>query len=284
MSKPQVYPLWQQKADSLVLSDKAPLSGAGAAFVTEITEPELIVFSAEKEPTTESAVIICPGGGYAGLALTTEGYDCARWLAEQGVTGMVLKYRLPYGDQTIPLEDVQAAFRFVRNQSRALGLRPDRIGVAGFSAGGHLAAMASTRFSAETRPDFAMLYYPVISLNDALGGMTRNNLLGGSPSAHDVRRCSCNLQVTPETPPTLIMLSDDDSLVPPLHSTLYYGALKKHGVPASLHIFPQGNHAWGFRGNNEYIPSSFNSMDEMKTLTAGWLKHIFTNVLNAQAH
>ena len=274
MSEPKVYTLRQDKPAALVPSGKAPARGADAVFVTDIPEPELIVFPAEGAPTTEAAVIICPGGGYSGVALTIEGYECAQWLAGQGVTGMVLKYRQPGGVNGIPLEDIQTAIRTVRGSAGSFGICPDRIGVCGFSSGGHLAATASTLFTKDTRPDFAMLYYPVIILDEALGGPSRDNLLGPAPTLAAVERYSCHLQVRPDTPPTLIMLSDNDNWVSTVHSTSYYDALKKQGIPASLHIFPQGDHGWGFRGSNEYIPAApFDSMDEMKSLTKKWLKY-----------
>ncbi|MGY0041115.1 alpha/beta hydrolase [Pedobacter sp. NJ-S-72] len=148
---------------------------------TNVTEAQLIIYSPEPTINTGMATIICPGGAYAGLAITMQGYDFAEWLASVGITGIVLKYRMPNGNKEIPLDDVQEAIRYVRSNASALGINEHKIGVTGFSAGGHLAALASTLFSEEgvsTRPDFSILFYPVISMGAATQKKHLSKLVG----------------------------------------------------------------------------------------------------------
>lgn len=243
------------------------------AFVTEIAEPELHVFSADAARNTGIGVIITPGGGYAGLSMGPEGHACAEWLASAGITAMVLQYRLPSGDKAIPLEDMRTALSYARGNAKILGFLPEKLGVAGFSAGGHLAAMASTVYAdspVSARPDFSVLFYPVISMDKRKRGVTRLSLLGRHPSEEDLAACSCHLNVTKKTPPALLLLCDDDPLVPPGQSILYYEALKKNGVPASMHIFPEGGHGWGFRWLN-MEGKEFRYPDSVRTLMLDWI-------------
>lgn len=224
---------------------------ADDAFVTESAEPELHIFPADENRNMGIGAIICPGGGYGGLSMGPEGHLCAKWLASVGITGMVLKYRLPGGNKTTPLEDMQAAIEYARTNAENIGFAPDKLGVIGFSAGGHLASMASCVFTDPAlRPDFSILFYPVTTMAKRKRGMTRLNLLGRHPSEEDVEYYSPYLRVTENTPPTLLFLCDDDPMVPPAQSLLYYEALKAKNVPASMHIFPSGGHAWGFSGIN----------------------------------
>ncbi|MCC8193196.1 MAG: alpha/beta hydrolase, partial [Deltaproteobacteria bacterium] len=195
------------------------------AFVTEVPEPELHLFPAATGANTGIAAVICPGGGYGGLALGAEGHLCAAFLASVGITGLVLQYRLPFGNKAIPNEDMHSALTYARTNAAALGFCPDKLGVVGFSAGGHLAAMASTVHAGapvNTRPDFSVLFYPVISMEKRKRGMTRINLLGRHPADQDVEDYSCHLRVDATTPPALLLLCDDDPMVPPRHSVLYY--------------------------------------------------------------
>jgi len=241
--------------------------------IVNVTEAELIIYSPEEANNTGVAVIICPGGAYAGLAITSQGYDFAGWLVNLGITAAVLKYRMPNGHQEVPLDDLQESIRYLRKNFKNLGINKNKIGVAGFSAGGHLAALASTLFSVEgisTRPDFSMLFYPVISMGLHTQVDTYQNLLGKQPLPDTIEKYSCQKQVRADTPPTLILVSDDDTVVSTLNSTTYYEALKKHNIPATLYLFPQGNHAWGIKGNNMF-GGKFDYLEEAKALIMKWL-------------
>jgi acetyl esterase/lipase len=215
----------------------------------------------EKQDAAGTAVLICPGGGYRGLVTGGEGSGIAAWLGKHGIAGAVLEYRLPKGDHTVPLADAQAALRQLRNRAPEWKLSPKRIGIIGFSAGGHLAASAATLADAgnpqapdsesklSSRPDFAILVYPVISMGALGHSGSRENLLGKEPSAELVLRYSMESQVTPQTPPTLLVHALDDKVVSIEHSRLYAAALKKCGVEHRLLELPSGGHGLnGYKG------------------------------------
>lgn len=200
------------------------------------------------------AIIMCPGGGYWGVALGHEGHDMASWFNAQGITYVVLKYRMPNGHHEIPLDDAEQAIRLVRTNAAQWGINPARVGIMGASAGGHLAASLATLYSSkDTRPDFQILFYPVISMDKAITHEgSRNNLLGKNPSDDLVCRYSLEQQVTTDTPQAFIMLSADDTTVPPANSMRYCQSLMEHKVPTSLHLYPTGEHGWGFRDSFIY--------------------------------
>lgn len=200
-------------------------------------------------------VINCAGGAYLFVCAEYEGRHTAEWLASQGVTVCNLYYRLPNGHKEVPLRDVQNAFRYCRHHAAEWGIR--KIGVMGYSAGGHLAASASTLYVDDvTRPDFSILIYPVISMDDSLTHrLSRTNLLGENPSEEDLERYSLQLQVNSNTPETFLALSADDENVPIGNSLEYFQALKRSGVRASLHIYPEGGHGWGFDLLKKYLPT-----------------------------
>ncbi|NDW10846.1 alpha/beta hydrolase [Dysgonomonas sp. 520] len=235
----------------------------------DVSEADMTVYLADKKLNTGKAVIICPGGGYSGLAMDHEGVQVAQWLQQQGITGIVLKYRMPNKHKEVPLDDVQQAFRIVHSRAKEWAISPDKIGIAGSSAGGHLAATASTRFvSTETRPAFSILFYPVITMKPGVThGGSKNNLLGDKPSVSDLYIYSNENQVNASTPPTILLLSDDDKGVIPENSILYYEALKKNNVPATMYIFPVGGHGWGMN-------KSFKYHNEMLALLKLWLESI----------
>ena len=212
--------------------------------IADVSQAVLYIFPADPAKATGQAVVICPGGGYVKLCIDYEGYDMAKWFAANGITAAVLKYRMPNGHPEVPLEDVEQALRIMMGlEAGATGFTAGKVGIVGSSAGGHLAASASTL--AETKPAFSILFYPVITAEKGKGHQgSFNALLGGSRNAESDTWYSLQNRVTAQTPPTLLLLSDDDKVVPPVNSTLYYNALKEHGVKASMHIYPTGGHGW----------------------------------------
>jgi acetyl esterase/lipase len=231
--------------------------------VTNVSEASIYVWPARGE-NTGKAILICPGGGYSNEAANHEGSRFAEWFAAHGITGVVLKYRLPNGHSEIPLADAQQAMRVIRENAAAWGVDPAQVGVTGFSAGGHLASTLLTHFDAGSRPDFGILFYPVVTMNNTTHGGSRHNLLGENPSPQLIERFSNERQVTADTPPTMIFFSDDDKTVDPRNGTMFYDALKANGVPAAMYIFPTGGHGWGF---NE----SFKYHEAMKAAMKDWI-------------
>lgn len=221
--------------------------------------PEITVYPAPAGSTTRTAVVVFPGGGYVNLAMGHEGRDIASWLNARGVTALVLKYRLgPRYRHPAMLQDAQRAIRTARSLATELGYEKNRVGIWGFSAGGHLASTASTHFDAgnpgapdpiereSSRPDFAVLCYPVVSFDDAIAhGGSKRNLLGENPAPELVENLSNEKQVTAQTPPTFLFHTGDDPGVPVENSVLYYLALRKHKVPAELHVYEHGRHGVG---------------------------------------
>ena len=227
-------------------------------MVRFVSEPTMTIYLPDKTKNKGAALIICPGGGYSIEAMDHEGYAYAEFLQSQGIAGIVLKYRLPYGHHEIPLIDAQHAIRTIRFNAEAWQIDPNKIGISGFSAGGHLASTAATHFDMgkttsdnpiekmSCRPDFAVLVYPVITFNELWGHMgSRENLMGKNHDLQLIRYYSNELQVTKETPPTFLILADDDKGVAPRNSIEYYSALKENGIAAELHIFSEGGHGFG---------------------------------------
>ena len=220
--------------------------------VANVVNPSIAVYRPEKP--NGMAIIMCPGGGYARLAMGHEGHDMAAWFTTQGITYVVLKYRMPNGHYEVPLSAAEQAIRIVRQHAAEWNINPHRIGIMGASAGGHLAASLATLYSSqETRPDFQVLFYPVISMKEGVTHAgSRVNLIGEKPSAELEKKYSLEQQVNAQTPQAFIMLSSDDGAVPPANSLGYYEALLKNHVPATLHAYPIGGHGWGFRDNFTY--------------------------------
>lgn len=239
-------PLWPAGApNSNGLSGAEEMLDGGR--VSHVSTPSVTVYKAEKP--NGMAIIMCPGGGYALLAMNHEGHDMAPWLNAQGITYIVLKYRMPNGHYEVPLSDAEQAIRLVRQHAKEWNIRPDRIGIMGASAGGHLAASLATLYSSEeTRPDFQVLLYPVISMQTGVThGGSRQNLLGKEPSQELTEKFTLEKQVNERTPQAFLVLSADDRSVPPANGIHYFEALLQHQVPATLHVYPTGGHGWGFR-------------------------------------
>jgi acetyl esterase/lipase len=237
-----------------------PAGAPGAKGETDNDKPTLAISLPPAAIATGAAVVVCPGGGYGGLAMGYEGIDIGTWLNEHGVAAFVLKYRHKGSGYAhpAPLSDAQRAIRTVRARAAEFHVDPHRIGILGFSAGGHLASSAGTHFDpgkggaddpidrASCRPDFMILCYPVISLTTPYTHQgSKKNLLGENPDPKLVESLSNELQVTPETPPTFLWHTDADSGVPPENSVLFYLALRKAKVPAELHVFEKGKHGLG---------------------------------------
>jgi acetyl esterase/lipase len=194
------------------------------------------------------AIVCCPGGGYSHLAMQHEGHNWAEFFTAKGIAFFVLKYRMPNGDRNIPLGDAYEAFRLVRDSAQVWGINPSDVGIMGFSAGGHLASTIATHAKGEAKPDFQILFYPVISMEPTYthkGSLT--NFLGRSPKKRLIKDYSNDTQVNRTTPRAFIALSDDDNAVLPVNGANYYMQCYRHEVPASLHIYPTGGHGWGYR-------------------------------------
>lgn len=241
------------------------LSGAdkdeGEERVSNTNVAELFIYEADPAKATGQAVVICPGGGYRLLAMGHEGHQYAEWMAANGITTAVLKYRLPNFTPQVPMEDAAEALRYMKEDYKSK-TPITQLGIMGFSAGGHLAASTAVGVlkangdespRAAIRPDFAVLFYPVITSDELFTHKgTYNNLLG-SDRTEELSRAWCPLYVAGEdAPPALMILSDDDKTVPSQNSTLFYNKLKELGKAASIAIYPTGGHGWGFRDSLPY--------------------------------
>jgi len=252
--------------------------------ITLVSRPTLAIFLPPKEKANGTAVIVCPGGSYSHLAMSHEGIDIAKKLNAMGVAAFVLKYRLP-SDVTMvnkeigPLQDAQRAIQLVRQNASAWHVDTARVGIMGFSAGGHLASTAGTHFmrpvidnpgNGSLRPDFMILLYPVISFNDSSGHRgSRDNLIGRNPSPEKIREYSSELQVDAHTPPAFLMHAEDDRTVPVVNSLHFYEALQRNGVPSELHIYPKGGHGFGM--NNPTTKDRWMERLENWMAANGWL-------------
>lgn len=260
-------------------ADKEKTTNDGILIISNVSVPTLTIYKPKKQAKSKSAVIICPGGGYDVLAAGHEGSDVAKALNDMGITAFVLKYRLPNDsimlNKTIgPLQDAQRAIQIVREHAAEWNLDRTKVGIMGFSAGGHLAATASTQFnrpvidnpnSISLRPDFSILLYPVISFTDKLTHMgSRENLIGKNPTDSLIELYSNELQVTKNTPKAFLVHAADDGAVPIGNSIAYYEALLKNGVYSEMLLYPHGEHGFGM--NNKTTGDKW--MDNLKN----WLK------------
>ena len=266
-----IAPLWPGVApgskgvkDNEKVVDRSGGKGRRDRAASNVHKPTLTIYLPNDAKSTGAAVVICPGGGYGGCVVDKEGHDVARWLNSIGVAGIVLKYRLPrpaghvYGHK-VPLMDARRAIRTARYNAGKWNLKPDRVGIMGFSAGGHLASTVGTHSeggppktsdpigNTSCRPNFMILVYPVISLSDAIGHSgSRKNLLGDNPDPKLVKLYSNELQVTEKTPPTFLVSTSDDP-VKAENSINFYLALRKAKIPAELHVYEKGGHGYGVR-------------------------------------
>lgn len=231
-----------------------------------------------------TAVVVFPGGGYGHLAVDHEGEQVARWLNSRGIAAFVVRYRLgPTYSHPVMLQDAQRALRLVRSRANEWGIDASRVGVIGFSAGGHLASTTGTQFEAElptsgdeidslsARPDFMMLIYPVITMQgDYTHRGSRTNLLGESPDAAQIWMMSSEARVTPQTPPAFLVHTTDDAGVPVENSLAMYSALRRAGVPVELHVFETGRHGFGLAPDNPVL-STWPELAERWMRAHGWL-------------
>lgn len=224
------------------------------------------------EKPSGRAVVVLPGGGYSHLATQHEGHDWAPWFNERGIACFVLTYRMPKGDRSIPLSDAQQAINMVRESADMWHINPQDVGIMGSSAGGHLASAVSTHSEADCRPNFSILFYPVISMDqrDSHKGSCVNFL--GEEGAKDealVKEWSSQNAVRKgETPPAIILTNGDDTVVPPVtNGVAYYSSMQRAGIPCALHIYPSGGHGFGFRSNYQYHDQLLYDLDS-------WLSHL----------
>ncbi len=235
-------------------------------IVSKVSHPTLSIFLPQKEKSTGDAVIICPGGGYVNLAMGYEGEDVAKRFCEAGIAAFVLKYRIP-DDSTMnhkeigPLQDAQRAILVVRSRAAEWGIDQKRIGIMGFSAGGHLASTAGTHFDKDyidnpggisLRPDFLLLIYPVISFDSSIGHMgSMHNLLGSNPARDQIALFSNQTMVTDQTPPSYLVHAKDDNTVPYQNSMVFSDSLKKHHIPVEVFLFEKGGHGFGMNNKTD---------------------------------
>ena len=245
--------------------------------VKKVSKPTLSVFLPPKEKATGAAVVVCPGGGYGVLVIGREGYDVAKAFNDRGIAAFVLKYRLPSDEVMVdksiaPLQDAQQAIKLIRENAGEWNVDAKKVGIMGFSAGGHLAATAGTHFEkvlienkkqTSVRPDFMVLVYPVVSFLEVTGHMgSRENLLGKGASDEKIQLYSNELHVNSNTPPAFITHASDDKIVPVANSLLFYEALQKNGVLSEMHIYSKGDHGY----------LKYPAFDEWFTRVTNWMQ------------
>jgi len=254
-------------------------------FILNVQKPSIEVFSPSKQLANGAAVLICPGGGYGGVAYDYEGTDVAKYLNSRGIAGFVLKYRMPQAESVItsykaPLQDAQRAIRWIKYNAEKFNINTGKVGVMGFSAGGHLASTLGTQYdrmvyepvdlidALSARPDFMMLIYPVISMKEGIAhNGSKNKLLGKDASEELIESFSSELQVTENTPPTFLIHAGDDDGVPVQNSILMYQALLKHDVKTAMHLYPTGGHGFSLGhkkdGTDQWIDLGINRIKRL---------------------
>ena len=286
-SAQQIFPLYDGDIPNskLVKNEEYTDTSEGILVVHKITRPTITVYLPPKEKATKTAVIIYPGGGYWIVAAGHEGSDVAKKLNEMGITAFVVKYRIPDSTTMVdkevgPLQNAQRAILYVRENAALWGIDKSKIGIMGFSAGGHLASTAGTHFkksyinnpnNTSLRPDFMVLVYPVISFTDSIGHIgSRDQLIGKNPSQEKIKEYSNELQITKETPPTFLVHAQDDDVVNVKNTLLFADSLHAHKINNGNYIYHKGGHGFGL--NNP--TSSVKWMNKLNTwlIRNGWLK------------
>ena len=278
----EVINLWPDNAVPNAISrariqEKSETDANGILRISNVSVPTITAYLPTKAKMTGAAVMICPGGGYGILAASHEGSDIAQWFNEMGVAAFVLKYRLPNPEimtnqQEVPLMDAVQGMTLIRQNAVKYGIDPTKIGVMGFSAGGHLAATLATHYHLDTKtsetakPNFAILLYPVITFGEKAHVGSRNNLLGKlNASPEMIAYYSNELQVTNQTPPTFLVHAENDKAVPVENSISFYLACLKNSVPAEMHLYPVGGHGFGMR------TAKFGSLNTWPEACKAWL-------------
>lgn len=265
-------PLWPEEIPNFQKTDEVEVSDSSDIVrISKVQSPDIAVYLPSRKNATGQAVVICPGGGYRILAYDWEGTDIAKWLNAHGIAAVILKYRLPTSASNIiphksPLMDAQRAMRLVRHHAGDWNIHPDKIGIMGFSAGGHLAATLGTHFdevhtatgdaidSLDCRPDFMILMYPVITFSKPfMHRGSKEALIGKNPDPSLVDYYSIELQVKDNTPPAFMVHAGDDEAVPVENSLVFYQALKDKNIPAELHIYPAGGHGFSLALDKGYL-------------------------------
>lgn len=264
--------LWpKQIPNSQTSSEKEVQKKEGILWISKVQDPSIKVFLPVKQAATGQAVLICPGGGYEGLAYDWEGTQIAKWLNSKGIAGIVLKYRLPNSASVktsyeTPLQDAKRAIRLIKSHAGEWNIDKDKVGVMGFSAGGHLASTLGTHFNAaetvpmdsirtiNARPAFMILVYPVITMKKEFTHIgSRNSLLGRDPSEELIKEYSNEQQVQIDTPPTFLVHATDDEVVPVENSIQFYRALVSKNIDAEMHIYPDGGHGFALALDKSYL-------------------------------
>jgi len=272
----EIIKLYDNEKEYLEVGEKQNLDDEiSDGLIRKVISPSIEMYSPEGDTTLRPAIIICPGGGYSVIVYQGEGISTAKKLAANGIVAFVLKYRLPNRESNIPLEDAQKAIKIVRDNASKWNINPNKIGIMGFSAGGHLASTLATHYDpvinnpeeTNLRPDFQILVYPVISMRDTLTHKgSRTQLLGEQPSSDDIILFSSELQVTKDTPPAYITHAADDIVVDVDNSIAYFEQLRHHQVPVEMHIYPKGNHGFIFK-HESWIDPLFQWMKNSKILS-----------------
>ena len=282
-----IVPLYKNVPNAIKadLTEKTDTAKNGRILTRYVTEPTLTVFLPEKNDEKRAAVIICPGGGYSYLVMNNEGTEVARALNKQGIAAFVLKYRLPNDlimkNRSIgPLQDAEQAIKTVRDRAKEWNIDTTKVGIMGFSAGGHVASTASTHYKnvvipnkekTNLRPDFSILIYPVITFQDSiLHKGSKKALIGENASAEKTAEYSNELQVNKDTPPAFLIHCSDDKVVPVANTINYYQALKNSGVKAEMHIYATGGHGFGLKNatrTDKWLEQCMAWMTEMKIKT-----------------